>query len=173
MKTSLLASLLAVLPLACQQPEPEYGLARIALDAISERLQAADSTSLHPRAEMPVPSSSLQYARERRTPEGTLERLGTERIELDAGRVVLVEEPGTPEERRSVLCDRVAPLLEGEVRNGRDDNGNGLIDEPGLCFVRYGNLVTVYLTAAGETFSTAVTLRYALAISSTEHSPRG
>jgi hypothetical protein len=36
--------------------------------------------------------------------------------------------------------------MEGELANGIDDNGNGVIDEKGLCFVVEGNRVTIRLT---------------------------
>lgn len=51
----------------------------------------------------------------------------------DDGRVVWVDARGTPQEVRTVVCDRVPEVLEGEVDgNLVDDNGNGLVDERGL-----------------------------------------
>jgi hypothetical protein len=49
-----------------------------------------------------------------------------------------------------VWSTAVAALLEGELANGLDDNGNGLIDEPGLAFTVDGNDVTVLLTLERE-----------------------
>lgn len=66
---------------------------------------------------------------------------------VDEGRVVWTEDAGLPTERRVVLVPRVAGLLEGEIKNGGDDNGNGLRDELGLAFVSNEPFVlTVYLT---------------------------
>lgn len=53
---------------------------------------------------------------------------------VDEGSVVMLENPGQPNERRVVLVNGVSEYLEGEVLNGIDDNGNGLIDERGFCF---------------------------------------
>ena len=45
-------------------------------------------------------------------------------------------------------------LLEGETDNSLDDNGNGLVDEPGLCFHFEGDsihvLLTIQLSGAGD-----------------------
>ncbi len=43
------------------------------------------------------------------------------------------------------LCE-VAPFLEGEIPNGMDDNGNGLIDERGLSFTFDRHSVRIRLT---------------------------
>jgi hypothetical protein len=40
--------------------------------------------------------------------------------------------------------------MEGEVMNNLDDNGNGLVDESGLCFTFEDNTVTVRLTLEAE-----------------------
>ena len=40
-------------------------------------------------------------------------------------------------------------LLEGELANGLDDNGNGLIDENGAAFARDGRDLRLYLTLEG------------------------
>lgn len=51
----------------------------------------------------------------------------------DDCRVVWVRAPGTADEFRTVVCNRVPDVLEGEVDgNLLDDNGNGLVDERGL-----------------------------------------
>ncbi len=52
----------------------------------------------------------------------------------------------SPDERRVVWCNAVRPFLEGEVLNGEDDNGNGLIDEKGLTFTVDGSRVVVRLS---------------------------
>jgi hypothetical protein len=66
------------------------------------------------------------------------------------------------------LVNWVRELLEGELPNGLDDNGNGLIDESGLSFEIDGDTITIRLTlerfdAEGtlitRTVETAVTLK--------------
>jgi len=47
---------------------------------------------------------------------------------VDEGRVVLTRDVGG-DERRVILCTGVRELLEGEIANGADDNGNGVVDE--------------------------------------------
>ncbi len=63
-----------------------------------------------------------------------------------SGRVTWTENPGLANERSVGLVRSVADYLEGEVPNGLDDNGNGLIDERGLCFTLENNLLIVRLT---------------------------
>jgi prepilin-type N-terminal cleavage/methylation domain-containing protein len=66
---------------------------------------------------------------------------------IDDGRVVLIRAPGTPEELRSIVCDRVPESLGGEVDgNLLDDNGNGLVDEQGLALDFVDGGVRVRLT---------------------------
>lgn len=67
---------------------------------------------------------------------------------IDEGRVVMTTSQGTAEERRTVLYGSVREFLEGETPNGKDDNGNGngLVDERGLCFVLDGELLRIFLT---------------------------
>jgi hypothetical protein len=66
---------------------------------------------------------------------------------VDECRVVWLENPDTVNERRTVLCNWVRETLEGETPgNNADENGNGLDDEPGLCFDFDGNRVTIRLT---------------------------
>lgn len=69
----------------------------------------------------------------------------------DDCRVVWVRAPGTAGELRTVVCDMVPDVLEGEIdANLLDDNGNGLVDERGLAldFVDAG--VRVRLTMVGR-----------------------
>ena len=68
---------------------------------------------------------------------------------IDEGRIVYVVNPGVAGERRRVLCNWVAEDLAGEVPgNLVDDNGNGLVDEPGFCLVLEGNRATLRMTLA-------------------------
>lgn len=63
-----------------------------------------------------------------------------------SGRVTWTENPGLANERSVGLVNWVADYLEGELPNGVDDNGNGLIDERGLCFTYVDNLLKIRLT---------------------------
>ena len=66
---------------------------------------------------------------------------------IDQGRVIRVENPGLATEQRVTLAKGVAEYLEGEIPDGaNDENGNGLVDERGLCFVLDGNELTIRLT---------------------------
>lgn len=66
---------------------------------------------------------------------------------IDEGRVVHIDNPNAPNERRVVLCNWVSENLEGEVPgNLLDDNGNGLVDETGFCVSFDGSRATVRLT---------------------------
>lgn len=64
----------------------------------------------------------------------------------DEGAVVLVTNPGLPNENVEVWLRGVASLQAGETYNGSDDNGNGLVDERGLSFELVGRTLTVRLT---------------------------
>jgi len=77
---------------------------------------------------------------------------------VDDGRLVLVLDPGGPDESTVVLANGVPELLEGEEENGVDDNGNGLVDEGGFCITRDGDALTLRLTvswrdAEGQVYS--------------------
>lgn len=65
---------------------------------------------------------------------------------IDEGMVFFRTDVGDPSERRVILIRGVARLLEGEVENGLDDNGNGEVDERGLLFQIEPNAVRVHLT---------------------------
>jgi hypothetical protein len=53
----------------------------------------------------------------------------------------------------------VPEYLEGELPNGKDDNGNGLVDERGLCFSLSGRTLTVRLSVCSTTSKGAVLTR--------------
>jgi hypothetical protein len=54
---------------------------------------------------------------------------------VDEGDLVLVPDTTDPGAPNIVLASGVAEMTAGEIAgNGIDDNGNGLVDEPGLCF---------------------------------------
>lgn len=65
---------------------------------------------------------------------------------VDEGLLVLRQDPGGPNDRTVVLARHVREYLEGEEPNGLDDNGNGLVDERGLCVSVSGGVYTIRLT---------------------------
>jgi len=87
---------------------------------------------------------------------------------VDERRLVVVRNAGLPSERRIVICNGVASLLEGETEDGDDDNGNGLVDEAGFSIALAGKVLTLRLSVevhgdddgvAIATVETAVRLR--------------
>ena len=114
---------------------------------IIEALRGSEEGSISSIPQAPFSSASADF-QILEPYDGTETPIGPPRnISLDAqGSVVWVENPGLANERTTRWSNDIAPMLEGETLNGLDDNGNGLIDEPGLCFSRNGNLVSVGLT---------------------------
>jgi len=64
----------------------------------------------------------------------------------DEGLLVLIEESGTPNERRRVLTRWVREHLAGELPNDIDDNANGLVDEQGFVAELVGETLVIRLT---------------------------
>lgn len=63
------------------------------------------------------------------------------------GEVSWFENPGEPAEKRVVWVKNIPQIALGEIAdNGLDDNGNGLIDETGLAFVKEGKTVRILLS---------------------------
>jgi hypothetical protein len=65
---------------------------------------------------------------------------------VDDGRVVWTSNVGLPTQRSTVWADYVSEYLQGESPNGVDDNGNGIVDESGLCFTVDGTSILARLT---------------------------
>ena len=65
---------------------------------------------------------------------------------VDERRLVLTRNFGTLNAESVVLCTGIPRFLEGETANLADDNGNGLVDEPGFNVFRVGDLMTIRLT---------------------------
>ena len=76
----------------------------------------------------------------------------TRRIAFDAatGSVSWFEDPDTADERSSTWCSDVPALLDGETVNGLDDNGNGLIDEAGMCLTNRDGVIELHFTIVGD-----------------------
>lgn len=79
---------------------------------------------------------------------------------IDERVLVWIRDSGLPTERPVVLLRNVSELLGGERPNGADDNGNGLIDEPGACFDFDEGFVTFRLTTQQAVDGTVVMASY-------------
>ncbi len=117
------------------------------LDRIALALMSASVDSLDPTAPSPSFQSALEYVQNLGVQNGQVVLGDAERIELvvNDGRVQWRQRPGELDERMVVWTRWVAEYLDGEVPNGVDDNGNGLIDETGLAFVVSGSQVEIFL----------------------------
>jgi prepilin-type N-terminal cleavage/methylation domain-containing protein len=69
---------------------------------------------------------------------------------VDEARLVLVRNVGTEAEIEVPWESGIRSYLEGEVPNGLDDNGNGLVDERGLCFALDGDSIVIRLSVEGR-----------------------
>ena len=140
------------------------------MDQVSFAVMGADRDTLFPDPDSPTYTDRVLYSVSLGVQDGEVVWGEPETIEMSAAdeQVVWRSQPGEPEERRVVWCNIVRPFLAGEIQNGIDDNGNGLIDESGLNFTLEGNTVQIRLTlertnADGdridESVETRVTLR--------------
>lgn len=140
---------------------------RVAFDAMVGLVRAATLDQVTPTPQSPFSTSSVDLIRTVDCVAGTPTWGPMERLEfrytaadpddgidndgngmIDDGIVVHVQNPGQPIEVLRVLCRGVPELLEGEIANGVDDNGNGLRDETGFCVEVDGARATVRLTVA-------------------------
>ncbi len=123
--------------------------ARSVMERISYALMGTARDRLRPTLDMPLYSNELRYQASLGIDEkGEVvwdepETLGLGDVD---SQVVWRRTSAGSEEQRVVWCNSVRPFLEGELINGMDDNGNGLIDEKGLTFSLHGSLVTVRLS---------------------------
>lgn len=127
------------------------------LDRIVELMRYADGDSFFPDPNQPLSTSSIDFQLVEGYAAGAAVVSGPQKLELDAsGRVVWTQDPALATEQSVTWVSGVPALLEGELGNGLDDNGNGLVDEPGLCFTRIGGVLVMRITleregASGET----------------------
>ena len=121
--------------------------ARRVMDRIALAVMGSDRETLLPQIEA-ISSDSLRYSFSLGLEDGEVVWSDPEEIRLGDGQTTVewYENPGAAEERKAVWTSAVSPLLKGELVNGLDDNGNGLIDETGLSFVLEGNRVVIRLT---------------------------
>ncbi|MFT5285371.1 MAG: hypothetical protein ACI8TQ_001534 [Planctomycetota bacterium] len=145
--------------------------ARRTLDQIAYAIMGCDRSTLFPDPTSPIFSPFLEYSLNLGVNEdGEIILDDPEKIGLseDESQVLWMKNPDTPEETRVAWCNVVRPFMEGELMNGDDDNGNGVVDEKGLSFVVRDSAVTIRLSlerpiSGGETVTqtveTIVTIR--------------
>ncbi len=150
--------------------------ARLALDRIAGQLESS-SLGVIPQSVLGpgLWSSTVDFQRAGDWNGASVDWAPAERIELIASAedpddgvdndsdglidervVVWITDVGLSTERRRVLVKDVPETLAGEIAaNGVDDNGNGLRDEPGLCFEFSGEQIVIRLSLQGRDSSNA------------------
>lgn len=138
--------------------------AQIVLERIARAVMGSDRESLAPASEAPLSTDEMKFQVHLGVQDGEVVWSDPEQIGLDDAELNDLFWTRNPDEmtaQRVVWTKLVSPFLEGEVPNGMDDNGNGLIDEKGLSFVVDRNAVTIRLTLErlredGQTMTTSV-----------------
>lgn len=144
--------------------------ARRVMRQIAYAVMGSNRDSLNPDAQAPLSAQNLRYQVNLGIQDGDVIWSDPEQVAMEEARhqVYWSQNPGAENERRVTWTSLVAPFLEGELPNGIDDNGNGLIDEKGLSFVVDRNAITIRLTlerildggeVAIKTVETTVTCR--------------
>ena len=118
------------------------------LDRIAYQVMSCDYETLKPIIEEPGDSSGVTYQFALGLEEGKVVWSNPQEIakELQSSAVYWRENVGMEDERQVTWTRIVSSFLEGEIPNGLDDNGNGLIDEKGLAFSMKGPEVTIRMT---------------------------
>jgi len=144
--------------------------ARRVLRQVGFAIMGSNRDSLLPGTEGNISSGELSYRVNLGISDGDVVWSDMNKVAMDNDdlKVFHAINPNQDDESRVYWTNLVAPFLEGEIPNGMDDNGNGLIDETGLSFVIDGNSVTIRMTlqrilddgtTLTETVSTVVTCR--------------
>ncbi len=144
--------------------------ARRVLNQIALAVMGANRETLIPDTPAPLSMSDMRFQVNLGIQDGQVIWSDPERIALDDGRqqAFWSANPDAANEYRIVWSNIVTPFLEGEIPNGMDDNGNGLIDEKGLSLEVDRNAVRIRLTlerlteegeSVTETVETTVTCR--------------
>lgn len=122
--------------------------ARQVLDRIAYQVMSCDYETLQPILEEPADSPGVIYQYALGLKDGEVVWSDPQEIALKVqdNEVYWKENLGSTEERQVVWTRLAREYLEGEIPNGVDDNGNGLIDERGLSFALNGPEVTIRLT---------------------------
>lgn len=118
------------------------------LKQVGYAIMGSNRQTLIPESEAPLSANDLKYRVNLGIQDGEVVWSDPEKVAMEerALQVYWSQNPEEEHERRVVWSNLVSPFLEGEIPNGMDDNGNGLIDEQGLSFVVEGDSVTIRLT---------------------------
>jgi type II secretory pathway pseudopilin PulG len=118
------------------------------LDRISFALVGSVAEALDPVPIAPFHSATINYQVSLGVEDGEPVWSDPEVIGLseDSGHVYWGQNVGKVNERIVVWANTVSEMLEDELLNGVDDNGNDLADELGLAFVLDGRSVTIRLS---------------------------
>jgi hypothetical protein len=122
------------------------------LRQVVDALRGADAASLPLVPPTPLSSSTLDFQTQQGYTGQAWSWSGPRRIVFDplAGTLSRVEDFGLPGENATVWARDVPVLFDGELANGVDDNGNGLIDEAGFCVTREGDLLVLRITVDSQ-----------------------
>lgn len=123
--------------------------ARELIDKVERAILGSSRESIQPLVAAPLYASGLTFRIPFGVEEGEVVWGPVEAIGLDPEDPALLQwrrAPDTADELSVVWSKLVRPLLEGELQNGIDDNGNGLVDEQGLTFLVQGRALRVSLT---------------------------
>lgn len=123
--------------------------ARIVLDRIALAVMSCDRDSLAPVIAEPGHGTELRYQISLGVEDGEVVWADAEEISfegIETNQIIWRRNPDLAAEKRVAWSNLVRPFLEGELANGVDDNGNGLVDEEGLSFTIEKNSVTIRLS---------------------------
>ncbi len=126
------------------------------LDRIAMALISSNEGSIYETSESPTSQASINYEEflGLADPDGDGELTPVMsppmRLALtgeNVGELSWFENPATPDQKHVVWGKNISAFALGEAPgNGVDDNGNGLIDETGLAFVKQGPSVRILLS---------------------------
>ncbi|MSR62806.1 MAG: type II secretion system protein [Planctomycetes bacterium] len=117
------------------------------IDRIAFAVVGAAREKLTPGMEAPFPAHEIHYQISTGVEDGKSVWSAPEVIGLAGeGSIYWAENQGEADERLVVWANTVSQMLQNEVMNGLDDNGNDLADELGLAFVLDGRSVTIRLS---------------------------
>lgn len=122
------------------------------LDKIAFAIVGSSAESLDPAPVAPFYSGTIHYQISLGVEDGKVVWSDPEVIGLseDSGQVYWGQNVGGADERVVVWANTVSEMLEDELLNGVDDNGNDLADELGLAFVLDEKAVTIRLSLERE-----------------------
>jgi hypothetical protein len=130
--------------------------ARRALERIAMAIVGSHESSLYAQPTSPDSEAFLDYEEflglQDTNGDGIEEAVMSPRMRIaleeePGGQVTWYENPGEPGQKQVVWVKDVPQFAVGEIpANGLDDNGNGLLDESGLAFVKEGRSVRIVLS---------------------------